>query len=126
MTIDRSLLTFCDADESKVDDSILPLREMFGTCLSVVATLAKDCIEGYHLPEVNRVNKSKVLQMKLAFSLEQIISIAKLALETECFDDCKESNSTYVSTLRYCIRCLQTVLTDSNMQVYQLMVEYHS
>lgn len=89
----------------------------------MVATLVKDCIEGLHLLEIRSFNKRKLLQIKLAFSLEQIISIAKLALEIECLEYCKEKNSAYVSIVRFCIRCLQTVLTDSNMQVYQYKVE---
>ena len=91
---------------------------MFGTCLSVVAALTKDCIEGFHLQEVRSFNLRKLIQMKLAFSLEQIISIAKLALEIKCVEDCKTSNSLYASALRYCIRCIQTVLNESNVQVY--------
>ncbi|KAK4279829.1 hypothetical protein QN277_011541 [Acacia crassicarpa] len=104
-------------EESNLNESILSLREILRTCLSVVATLAKDYIGGFHLLDVKQFNKGTLLQMKLSFSLEQIISIAKLVLEVECLEDCNESNSTFDGTIRYCVRCLQTVLTDSNTQV---------
>ncbi|KAI4352232.1 hypothetical protein L6164_006505 [Bauhinia variegata] len=103
--------------ESKLEDSVVASREMFGTWLSVVATLAKDCIEGFRLQDVKSIDQRKLMQKKLAFSLEQIIWIAKLALEFDSVEDCKESNSIYFSILSYCIRCFQTVLTDSNLQV---------
>lgn len=90
---------------------------MFETCLSVVAALTKHCIEGFHLKEVNSLNQRKLIHAKLAFSLEQILLIAKVALESKCVEDCEASKSISVSALRYCIRCFQTVLSDSNMQV---------
>lgn len=89
---------------------------MFGTCLSVVAALTKDCIEGFQL-EVKSSNQRRLIHTKLAFSLEQIISISKLALESKYAEDCEARNSICVGALRYCIRCIQTVLSDSNMQV---------
>lgn len=90
---------------------------MFETCLSVVAALTKHCIEGFHLQEVKSFNQRKLIHAKLAFSLEQITLIAKLALECKYVEDCEASKSICVSALRYCLRCFQTVLSDSNMQV---------
>ncbi|KAK7269008.1 hypothetical protein RIF29_21723 [Crotalaria pallida] len=111
-------------DESERDDSILPLSKMFGSCLSMVAALTKDCIEGIHLQGVKSFNQRKLLQKKLAFSLEQHISMAKLALEIECVEEGNERNSIYVSALSYCIRCIQTVLSDSNMQVQVIGLQF--
>ncbi|RDY13657.1 Protein SWEETIE, partial [Mucuna pruriens] len=96
-------------DEAEPDDSFLPLRDMFGTCLSVVAALTKDCIEGFHLQEVKSFNQRRLIHTKLAFSLEQIISISKLALESKYAKDCEARNSICVGALRYCVRCIQTV-----------------
>ena len=106
-----------NADVSKLDDSVLPIKETVGTCLTVASAVTKDCIEGFHLQDVQNFNHHKLLQMKLAFSLEQIISITKQALEIERIGDSKESNCIFFSTVRSCIRCIQTVLTDTNMQV---------
>lgn len=89
---------------------------MFETCLSVVASLTKDCIEGFHLQEVKSFNKQKLIHTKLAFSLEQIISIAKLSLDSK-YVECEASISIRVSALRCCLRCIQAVISDSNMQV---------
>lgn len=100
-----------------MDDNILPLREMLETCLSVVAALTKYGIEEFHLQGVKNLNQRKLIHAKLAFSFEQIILITKLALESKYVEDCEASKSIRVIALRYCIRCFQTVLSDSNMQV---------
>ncbi|KAK7304321.1 hypothetical protein VNO77_45189 [Canavalia gladiata] len=109
-------------DVAEPDDR--PLRDMLGTCLGVVAALTKDCIEGFHLQEVTSFNQRKLLHTKLAFSLEQIISISRLALESKYGEDCEASNSICFSAVRYCIRCIQTVLSDSNMQVQVIGLQF--
>ncbi|XP_019453005.1 PREDICTED: HEAT repeat-containing protein 5B isoform X4 [Lupinus angustifolius] len=110
--------------ESEPDDNILSLSKMFGSCLSMVVALTKDCIEGLHSQEVKSFNQRKLLQKKLAFSLEQHILIAKLALEVEHVEEGKERNPIYVSALSYCIRCIQTVLSDSNIQVQVIGLQF--
>lgn len=90
---------------------------MFETCLSVIASLTKYGIEEFHLQEVKSLNQRKLIHAKLSFSLEQIILIVKLALESKYVDNCEASKSICVIAMRYCIRCFQTVLRDSNMQV---------
>ncbi|KAG4926167.1 hypothetical protein JHK87_051707 [Glycine soja] len=111
-------------DEAEPDDSILPLRDMFGTCLSVVAALTKDCIEGFHLQEVKSFNQRRLIHTKLAFSLEQIISISKLALASKYAEDCEARNSICVGAVRYCIQCIHTVLSDSNVQVQVIGLQF--
>ncbi|KAH1200450.1 Protein SWEETIE [Glycine max] len=111
-------------DEAEPDDSILPLRDMFGTCLSVVAALTKDCIEGFHLQEVKSFNQRRLIHTKLAFSLEQIISISKLALASKYAKDCEARNSICVGAVRYCIQCIHTVLSDSNVQVQVIGLQF--
>ncbi|KAK2359319.1 HEAT repeat-containing protein [Trifolium repens] len=112
-------------DEAALDDSILPLREMFETLLSVAAALTKYGIEEFHLQEVKSLNhQQKLIHAKLAFSLEQIILIAKLALESKNVEDCEASKSIRVIALRYCIRCFQTLLSDSNMQVQVIGLQF--
>ncbi|KAJ1443259.1 Armadillo-type fold [Sesbania bispinosa] len=111
-------------DEAELDYSILPLREMFETCLSVIAALTKDCIEEFHLQEVKKSSQRKLINAKLAFSLEQIILIAKLTLESKCVENSEASESIRVSALRYCIRCIQTLLSDSNRQVQAIGLQF--
>ncbi|XP_057757016.1 protein SWEETIE isoform X1 [Arachis stenosperma] len=119
-----SLLKKIINDEAHLDDGALQLRELFGTCLSVVAAMTKDCIEGFHLQEIRGSNLRKLIQMKLVFSLEQSISIAKLALELKCVADGETSNSLCANALRYCIRCIQTVLNDSNLEIQVLGLQF--
>lgn len=116
-TTDESFTQLCFVDEAEPDDSVFPLRDMFRTCLSVVAALTKDCIEGFHLQEVKSFNQRRLIHTKLAFSLEQIISISKLALASKYAKDCEARNSICVGAVRYCIQCIHTVLSDSNVQV---------
>ncbi|CAJ1844953.1 unnamed protein product [Sphenostylis stenocarpa] len=113
-----------DEPEPEPDDSIIRLRAMFGTCLSVVAALTKDCIEGFHLQEVKNFNQRRIIHTKLAFSLEQIISVSKLALESKYAEDCEARNSICVGALKYCIRCIQTLLIDSNTQVQVIGLQF--
>lgn len=118
------LLKRISDDEAALEDSILPLREMFETCLRVVAALTKYGIEEFHLQEVKSLNQRKLIQAKLAFSLEQIIVVAKLALESKYAEDCEANKSICVIALRYCIRCFQTVFSDSNMQVQVIGLQF--
>ncbi|RHN44030.1 hypothetical protein MtrunA17_Chr7g0214901 [Medicago truncatula] len=118
------LLKRISDDEAALDDSILPLREMFETCLRVVAALTKYGIEEFHLQDVKSLNQRKLIQAKLAFSLEQIIVVAKLALESKYVEDCEANKSICVIALRYCIRCFQTVFSDSNMQVQVIGLQF--
>ncbi|XP_022635843.1 protein SWEETIE isoform X2 [Vigna radiata var. radiata] len=110
-------------DEADPHDSFIPLRDMFGTCLSVVAALTKDCIEECHLL-VKSFNQRKLIHTKLSFSLDQIVSISKLALESKYAEDCEARNSICVGALQYCIRCIQTLLSDSNMQVQAIGLQF--
>lgn len=57
-----------------------------------------------------------MLQMKLAFSLEQIYLFAKQAHEIECLRENEDSNP-YFTLLKHCMECFQAVLTDFNIQV---------
>ncbi|KAI5432457.1 protein SWEETIE [Lathyrus oleraceus] len=118
------LLKRISDDEAALDDSILPLKEMFETCLSVIASLTKYGIEEFHLQEVKSLNQRKLIHAKLSFSLEQIILIVKLALESKYVDNCEASKSICVIAMRYCIRCFQTVLRDSNMQVQVIGLQF--
>ncbi|XP_038720133.1 protein SWEETIE isoform X2 [Tripterygium wilfordii] len=93
------------------------LRTFFGTCLKVVYGLTKDNIKGIHLLEKKRLESRKLLHMKLAFCLEHIVTFAKLAHEIEFQGDIKGRNPICLSIVRNCTKYIQTVITDSNMQV---------
>ncbi|KAJ7971210.1 HEAT repeat-containing protein 5B [Quillaja saponaria] len=111
-----SLLKIMINDASELD-GILHLRKTLGTCLSMVVALVNDFIEGFHLLESKKSNPFKLLQLKLAFSLEHIMAVSKLALDVLCLEDNKENDSIFYSTLINCTRCIRTVLTDSNVHV---------
>ncbi|KAI9153290.1 hypothetical protein LWI28_008916 [Acer negundo] len=99
------------------DDDIIYLRSIFGICLNAIADLTNDFIMGIHQLENNRSNTSKLIQLKLAFSVEQNVSLAKLAFEIEFPGDCKESNPIGFGVFKICTENIHSVLTDSNVQV---------
>lgn len=98
-------------------DAKLYLRTIFGTWLDVIVDLTENCIEDLHLFETKRDNSSKVSLLKLAFCIEQNVSLAKLAHELECQGYDKEYSPLHFSVFKYCSKCIQAVLTHSNIQV---------
>lgn len=79
--------------------------------------MAKYCTEGLHQLENKRSDSSRLLQLKLAFTLEQNVSLAKLANETGCPSDNKDSIPIGFAVFNCCAESIRTVLTDSNLQV---------
>ena len=99
------------------DDAILHLRNILCSSLNEIAGLAKDCIEGIHLLHNKRSDLRKLLLLKLAFSIEQIIMLPKIMHEIQCLERNKDSDPVYFSVFKFCTYCMQTILTDSNLQV---------
>ncbi|CAA7023533.1 unnamed protein product [Microthlaspi erraticum] len=116
-------LTRTSSQESKTDatslaaDSDFHLRAIFGACLHVVGDLTKDCINGIHLMDNKRSGLRKLFQLKLAFCLEQLFSLAKLAYEFDCPGDETDTNSICIAMLKSCHISIAAVVKDSNMQV---------
>lgn len=109
------------ADKSKLDDdAICYLATIFGACLDVISSLTQDCIDGIHVVERKRSGSCKLLQMKLAFALEQMYSLAKLAYEVGCHGDNQENDPILFSVIQHCTRCIHAVLIDTNTQVRNL------
>uniref|UniRef100_A0A2P2MKT4 HEAT repeat-containing protein 5B isoform X2 n=1 Tax=Rhizophora mucronata TaxID=61149 RepID=A0A2P2MKT4_RHIMU len=109
------LMKFLD-DSSKHGDD-LQLRVIIGTCLNVIADLAKDCVKGIHLLENTRSDLCKLLKLKLSFSLEQIVSFAKLANDIGCPGETKGNYPIFFATFKYCSNYFQMVLNDQSLQV---------
>lgn len=111
---------FCGADKSDIgDDFNHYMRMIFGACLNAISHSSKECIKNIHLQEDKsclRIN----LQAKLVFSLEQIILFGKLVHEIEFLEENGDRDPLLFTTYRYCTRCIQTVLNDSNLQVIVL------
>ncbi|KAA8530559.1 hypothetical protein F0562_005268 [Nyssa sinensis] len=107
-------------DKSKLgDDDISYLRTIIGACLNVLASVTNDCIGSIRQLENKRSRLCKLVQMKLAFSLEQTCSFAKLAYEIECHGE-DQRNPILFTMLQHCSKCIQTVLTDSDIQVQSI------
>ncbi|KAJ4884026.1 HEAT repeat-containing protein [Raphanus sativus] len=98
-------------------DSSGHLGAMFGACVHMVGDLTKDCIDGIHLVDTKRSGLRKLLQLKLAFCLEQLFSLAKFADEIHCPGDETETNSICIAVLKSCHVSIAAVVKDSSMQV---------
>ncbi|XP_022772079.1 protein SWEETIE isoform X3 [Durio zibethinus] len=99
------------------DDAIVHLRNILCTSLNEIAGLTKDCIAGIHLLQNKRSDLRKLLLLKLAFSIEQIIMLPKIMHEIQCLEGNKDSDPIYFSVFKFCTNCMQSILTDSNLQV---------
>lgn len=112
------LIKFCVADKSDVgDDFIHHIRVIFGACLNELSNLSKDCIQSIHLLE-NKSDLCILQQAKLVFSLEQILLFAKLIHDMEFLEqDGDRGRPVYFTMFKHCTKCIQTVLSDSNIQV---------
>ncbi|KAA3458387.1 HEAT repeat-containing protein 5B isoform X2 [Gossypium australe] len=99
------------------DDAIVNLRNILCTSLDELADLTKDCIEGIHLLHNKRSDLRKLLLLKLAFSIEQIVLLPKIMHEIQCLEGNKDSDPIYFSVFKFCTDCMLTILTDSNLQV---------
>lgn len=107
----------CAAENFKLgDEGSHYLRAILGTCLNVLANLIKECIKGIHLLDNKRSDLRKLLQMKLAFSVEQTVSFAKLVHGIHCLGS-NSSDAIYFTLLKYCTECIRMSLVDSNIQV---------
>lgn len=62
-------------------------------------------------------NSSQLSQKKLGFSLEQIITFAKLTYEVELISDNQESKPILYSMLCQCTKSFREVLNDQYIQV---------
>ena len=83
----------------------------------MIADLIKDCIKGIHLLENKRPDLLKSLQLKLSFSIEQMVLFAKLVYESQYCRQTEDSNTICLVVLKYCTKYIHTVLNDSNVQV---------
>ncbi|OMO80110.1 Armadillo-like helical, partial [Corchorus capsularis] len=99
------------------DDAIVHLRTILCTSLNEIAGLTKDCIEGIGLLRNKRSDLRKLLLLKLAFSIEQIFMLPKIMHEIQCLEGNKDNYPVYFSVFKFCTNCVQTILTDSNVQV---------
>ncbi|CAI9110693.1 OLC1v1010761C1 [Oldenlandia corymbosa var. corymbosa] len=99
------------------DDGICGLRTLNNASLKSSTSLITVCIESIHLLEDKRSNQRKLLLMKLAFLLEHVISISKIAFLLECPGDCEEFNLELSTIMRHGIECFRTVLNDHDIQV---------
>jgi hypothetical protein len=102
-------------EKSKLDnDDICYLRKIIGASLDLVTNLGKDCIKNMHILDDKRLSSTKLLQTKLAISLEQLFSFTKLSYEFESMHNNQEHLYTIFT---HCTSFIQTLLADPIIQV---------
>ncbi|CAH9132426.1 unnamed protein product [Cuscuta epithymum] len=100
-----------------LDDEVQLFDATVRACVSASASLLTDCIESIHQSQNTKLNMLKLLFMKLAMSLEQSISLAKVAFDVQCHGEKRESKPVLYTILCHSTQCFRTVLNDSEMQV---------
>uniref|UniRef100_A0A1D1XDF5 Uncharacterized protein n=2 Tax=Anthurium amnicola TaxID=1678845 RepID=A0A1D1XDF5_9ARAE len=83
----------------------------------MVSDLYYDCIRKLRMLDKQTNDPWKLLAKKLAFCLEDAISIAKLAHEIWTSREEENSKSMFFSLYRHCIKCVKIALTDINVKV---------
>ncbi|CDP02785.1 unnamed protein product [Coffea canephora] len=111
-------------DKSELDsDGVCQLRTINHACLNASVSLINECVDSIHQMEDKRSNQRKLLQMRLAFSLEHVVSFAKVAFELESFGEGKENDPSLSTDLCHCNQCIQAVLSDYNIQVQVISLQ---
>jgi len=87
------------------------------TCLTASVILAENCTKGIHQLENKRSNLHKLLLLKLALSLEQTTSFAKLAFEIQLLEENQGCKPVFYAMICNAIRCFRSALTDTDIQV---------
>lgn len=92
--------------------------------MNLVVDLCNNCVEGIHLVKNRSSKLQRLLQVKLAFSLEQIISLGKLVYLAGCLEADVEIEKASFSVFKYGTECIRNVLHDSNSQVNIIESEF--
>nr|GMD55450.1 HEAT repeat-containing protein 5B isoform X2 [Ipomoea batatas] len=116
-SITSSLQQYITATPDLGDDEVQSFTTTTRACLSASASLIKDCIESIHQSENKKSNMLKLLLMKLAMSLEQTITLAKVSFEIEHHRENEEYKPILYTTLCHSTHCIRTALCDSEIQV---------
>uniref|UniRef100_A0A3Q7F8Z4 Uncharacterized protein n=1 Tax=Solanum lycopersicum TaxID=4081 RepID=A0A3Q7F8Z4_SOLLC len=99
------------------NDSIGYLMTITRTCLTTSVILAENCTKGIHQLENKRSNLHKLLLLKLALSLEQTTSFAKLAFEIQLLKENQGCKPVFYAMICNATRCFRSALTDPDIQV---------
>lgn len=100
------------------------MKILLGTCMNLVVDLCNNCVEGIRLVKNKSSKLQRLLQVKLAFSLEQIISLGKLVYLAGCLEADVEIEKVCFSVFKYGTECIRNVLHDSNLQVNIIQSEF--
>ncbi|XP_073057988.1 protein SWEETIE isoform X1 [Primulina eburnea] len=100
-----------------VADGITHLASIIRACLCATAKFTNDCIDAIHQLQNKSFHLRKILYLKLAFSVEQVFSLASLAFVFEGSGDSLESNPVLFRMLHHSIQCIQAMLGDSDIQI---------
>ncbi|KAL3630335.1 hypothetical protein CASFOL_023319 [Castilleja foliolosa] len=98
-------------------DGSTQLVSITRACLNATASLTNDCVQAIHQLENKRSESRKMLLLKLAYSVELYFSYASLAFALEGPGENRESNPVLYRLLHLSIQSIQSVLTDSNIQI---------
>ncbi|KAM3363202.1 protein SWEETIE isoform X1 [Capsicum galapagoense] len=99
------------------NDDLGYLMTITRTGLTASVVLAENCTKGIHQLENKRSNLHKLLLLKLALSLEQTTSFAKLAFEIQLLEENQGCKPVFYAMICNATRCFRSALTDTDIQV---------
>ncbi|KAI3726462.1 hypothetical protein L1987_66259 [Smallanthus sonchifolius] len=105
------------------DDDLCYLRTMTRACMNMNLNLTNNCVKSIHLLQDKMTSSPQLSQKKLVFSLEQIITFAKLTYEVELISDNEESKNIFYSMLCQCTHSFREVLNDQYIQVPSITLQ---
>ncbi|KAL7606152.1 hypothetical protein Lser_V15G19771 [Lactuca serriola] len=105
------------------DDDAVYLRTIIGACLNMNIYLTNNCIKNIHQQEEKMNNSSKLPQKKLAFSLEQIITFAKLTHEIQLVTENPDTKAVSYAILCQSANSFHKVLNDQYIQVQAIALQ---
>lgn len=97
------------------------LEIILGAWQNETVLLSQYCIKSIHDLENKKGDLWKVLLIKLAFYLDETVSLARLAHEAQLCGQNKDDNKFFCTIFMHCIKCFQMTLSDSNKQVIAYM-----
>ncbi|KAJ8637016.1 hypothetical protein MRB53_011283 [Persea americana] len=98
-------------------DDMAHLEIILGAWQNETVLLSQYCIKSIHDLENKKGDSWKVLLIKLAFYLDETVSLARLAHEAQLCGQNKDDYKFFCTIFMHCIKCFQMTLSDSNKQV---------
>lgn len=111
------MVSFLTGESELEADSITHFVSITRACVDATVSLTNNCIQAIHQLEEKRSNMHKMLLLKLAYSVEQLLTYAAVLYTSADSGENQEINPVFYRFLHHSIQCTRAVLTDPDIQV---------